>query len=37
MHTPVELASLKDLEQIPQVFAGFASALTGRERFTPEL
>jgi putative aminopeptidase FrvX len=37
MHTPVELASLKDLEQIPQVFAGFAGALTGRERFMPEL
>ena len=37
MHTPVELASLRDLEQIPQVFAAFVSALTGTERFAPAL
>jgi putative aminopeptidase FrvX len=31
MHTTVELCALKDLEQIGQVFAGAALAMTGHE------
>ena len=33
MHSPVELVSLKDLEQIPQLLAGFAASLTAGEKF----
>lgn len=33
MHTTVEFASLKDLEQIPEVFAGAILALRGDETF----
>ncbi len=33
MHSPVELVSLKDLEQIPQLMAGFALALKRGEEF----
>lgn len=33
MHSPVELVSLKDLEQIPQLMAGFALALKRGEGF----
>jgi len=33
MHSPVELVSLNDLEQIPQLFAAFASSLKKGEEF----
>ena len=33
MHSPVEVVSLKDLEQIPQVMAGFAKSLKKGEKF----
>ena len=33
MHSPVELVSLKDLEQIPQLMAGFAQSLKPGEEF----
>jgi endoglucanase len=33
MHSPVELVSLKDLERIPELLAGFALSLKGGERF----
>jgi endoglucanase len=37
MHTTVEMGHLRDLEQIPQVFAGFCEGLTGAEKFAPTL
>lgn len=37
MHTTVEMGSLKDLEMIPRLFAGFCEGLTGQERFAPQL
>jgi endoglucanase len=33
MHSPVEMISLKDLEQIPQLLAGFARSLKKGEQF----
>ena len=33
MHSPVEVVSLKDLEQIPQLLAGFAQSLKQSEQF----
>ena len=33
MHSPVELVSLKDLEQIPKLLAGFAQSLKKKEQF----
>lgn len=33
MHSPVELVSLKDLEQIPELLAGFALSLKAGEQF----
>jgi putative aminopeptidase FrvX len=33
MHLPVEMISLKDLEQIPQLLAGFARSLKKGEQF----
>ena len=33
MHSPVEIVSLKDLEQIPQLLAGFAQSLRIGEQF----
>ena len=33
MHSPVELVSLTDLEQIPQLMAGFAQSLKSGEQF----
>ena len=33
MHSPVEVVSLKDLEQIPQLMAGFAQSLKPGEEF----
>ena len=33
MHSPVEVVSLKDLEQIPELLAGFASSLKKGEQF----
>jgi endoglucanase len=33
MHSPVEIVNLKDLEQIPQLLAGFALSLKPGERF----
>jgi endoglucanase len=33
MHSPVELVSLKDLEKIPQLLAGFAASLKKGEEF----
>ena len=33
MHSPVELVSLKDLEQIPELLAGFAESLKAGEQF----
>ena len=33
MHSPVELVSLKDLEQIPQLLAAFALSLKKGEQF----
>lgn len=37
MHTTVEMARLKDLEQIPQVFAGFCEGLEADAVFAPAL
>ena len=33
MHSPVEVVSLKDLEMIPQLLAGFAASLKKGEQF----
>ena len=33
MHSPVEVVSLKDLEQIPRLLAGFALSLKKGEQF----
>jgi putative aminopeptidase FrvX len=33
MHSPVEVVSLKDLELIPQLLAGFAASLKKGEEF----
>ena len=33
MHSPVEVVSLKDLEQIPQIMAGFAKSIKRGEEF----
>ncbi len=33
MHSPVEVVSLKDLQQIPELFAGFAQSLKKGEQF----
>ena len=33
MHSPVEMVSLKDLEQIPQLMAAFARSLKKGEQF----
>ena len=33
MHSPVELVSLKDLEKIPELMAGFALSLKRNEEF----
>jgi len=33
MHSPVEVVSLKDLEQIPELLAGFAQSLERNEQF----
>ena len=33
MHSPVEVVSLKDLEQIPQLLAGFVQSVKKREKF----
>jgi len=33
MHSPVELVSLKDLERIPELLAGFALSLKQGEQF----
>jgi len=33
MHSPVELVSLKDLEQIPQLLAAFAQSVKRGEKF----
>jgi endoglucanase len=33
MHSPVELVNLKDLEQIPELMAGFAQSLAPGESF----
>ena len=33
MHSPVEVVSLKDLELIPQLLAGFAQSLKKGEQF----
>jgi hypothetical protein len=33
IHTPVEVVSLKDLEMIPQLMAGFVQSLKKGERF----
>ena len=33
MHSPVEVVSLKDLEQIPQLMAGFAKSLKKGDQF----
>ena len=37
MHTTVEMTALKDLEQIAEIFAGFALSLKGNEVFAPQL
>ncbi|MCE9619489.1 MAG: M42 family peptidase [Planctomycetes bacterium] len=37
MHTTVEMTALKDLEQIAEIFAGFALGLAGDEVFAPQL
>jgi endoglucanase len=37
MHTTVEMGHLRDLEQIPELFAGFCEGLRGNERFAPTL
>jgi putative aminopeptidase FrvX len=33
MHSPVEVVSLKDLEKIPVLLAGFAESLKAGEQF----
>jgi endoglucanase len=33
MHSPIEMVSLKDLEQIPELLAGFAASLKKGEQF----
>jgi putative aminopeptidase FrvX len=33
MHSPVEVVSLKDLEMIPQLMAGFVPSLKQAEQF----
>jgi putative aminopeptidase FrvX len=33
MHSPVEVVSLKDLEKIPELLAGFAQSLKTGEEF----
>jgi endoglucanase len=33
MHSPVEIVSLQDLEQIPELLAGFAKSLKKGEEF----
>ena len=33
MHSPVEVVSTKDLEQIPQIMAGFAKSIKQGEQF----
>ncbi|HEV2691296.1 MAG TPA: M42 family peptidase, partial [Verrucomicrobiae bacterium] len=33
MHSPVEMVSLKDLEEIPQLLAGFSASLKKGEQF----
>jgi putative aminopeptidase FrvX len=33
MHSPVEVVSLKDLEKIPELLAGFAQSLKADEEF----
>ena len=33
MHSPVELVSLQDLEQIPELLAGFARSVGAGEQF----
>ena len=33
MHSPVEVVSLKDLEQIPELLAAFAQSLKKAEQF----
>jgi endoglucanase len=37
MHTTVEMTSLRDLNRIAHLFAGFALAMQPGERFTPSL
>lgn len=37
MHTTVEMTSLRDLQQISEVFAGFALGLEARTNFVPSL
>jgi len=37
MHSPVELISLKDLEQIPQIMCGFAQSLKKGEEFKVQI
>jgi putative aminopeptidase FrvX len=37
MHTTVEMASLRDLRQISEVFAGFVAGLDANTSFVPEL
>jgi hypothetical protein len=37
MHTTVEMTSLRDLNRIAHLFAGFALAMQPNERFTPTL
>ena len=33
MHSPVELVSLKDLERIPELLAGFVQSVKAKDRF----
>jgi len=33
MHSPVEVVNLRDLEQIPQLMAGFARSVQAGEQF----
>ena len=37
MHSPVELVSLKDLEQIPQLLAAFAQSVKKGEQFKVQI
>lgn len=37
MHSPVEVVNLKDLEQIPELMAGFALSLKGGEQFKVQI